>query len=720
MYSVYKIAPRLMLNASLLLAGILILIAVILSLQERSLGIQWEASDDHKHLQVAGFIKNGSASHAGVQIGMVFTDIGDGHQTEKLTPESIVEEPDELLDYAAYQKFLHHQTQLASILSSPNITLTDISNAQITLSPRAREIYSLPFEFWFQLTCGALAVLAGFAVFAFKQRSEASQIYLLNGLSFALVTFAAAVYSSRELAIPGHLFQILSSMNHLGSILFAVTFVGLSLYIPSKMVSSRSIRLLIILAVLLFVGDACQWLVNSSEIWIFVPIIVALLSSFVIAFLQWRKSKGNPVDRAALKWLMFALFLPGSIFVGFIIVFQWLKIELIVSQAYSFGFILLMYIGISFGVTRYALFQLDQWWRYVWLWLIGGLVFIGMDMVFISWLSWNESLSNLISLSVVGFVYFPIRQWVLSKFFSHKQGVLESLLPDVLQLVSMAGEAKQLSKAWETLLQKAFTPMSLVTTTQFDTKRVKIVENGMSLLVPNIGGDNVLMLSYPDQGHRLFSEKDIEFMSSLSQIIEKALLETQAYQRGMSDERLRMTEDLHDDLGGKLLSLVYRSENSDTKQLARDALNELREIMNANRMKDQTGVDVIQGWMQSCSARSLECGKTLRWHCSAQIPMDKLISSMVVFQGQKILSEALSNAIKHGEGNDICVQIRFNGKRIFIAMQNESSQFLSESHKYHYGLKNIRNRIQRIQSKVHCRHIQEKYYRIAWFIPLEL
>ena len=46
-------------------------------------------------------------------------------------------------------------------------------------------------------------------------------------------------------------------------------------------------------------------------------------------------------------------------------------------------------------------------------------------------------------------------------------------------------------------------------------------------------------------------------------------------------ERDQVYRDLHDDLGARLLSLVFRSENDETRDLARSALQDLRMTVNS-------------------------------------------------------------------------------------------------------------------------------------------
>ncbi len=84
-------------------------------------------------------------------------------------------------------------------------------------------------------------------------------------------------------------------------------------------------------------------------------------------------------------------------------------------------------------------------------------------------------------------------------------------------------------------------------------------------------------LYYADKGHRLFSNDDISLAQALFGISEKTMKQHEDYRQGMLDERKRIMRDLHDDIGGRLLTLTH-NEHSDS-HIAAEALKRLREII---------------------------------------------------------------------------------------------------------------------------------------------
>ena len=61
------------------------------------------------------------------------------------------------------------------------------------------------------------------------------------------------------------------------------------------------------------------------------------------------------------------------------------------------------------------------------------------------------------------------------------------------------------------------------------------------------------------------------------------VVEAESREQAASQERERIYSDLHDDLGAKLLSLVYRAESPVQADLARAILQDLRDVVTRSR-----------------------------------------------------------------------------------------------------------------------------------------
>src|SRR5690606_39169282 len=88
----------------------------------------------------------------------------------------------------------------------------------------------------FQLCVASLGCLIASWVWTLRPNDWGARIFGLSGLMFPVFAMAAAVYSTRELAIPAALFSSLSLVNHFGALLYGAAFAGIFLAHPRLLV----------------------------------------------------------------------------------------------------------------------------------------------------------------------------------------------------------------------------------------------------------------------------------------------------------------------------------------------------------------------------------------------------------------------------------------------------------------------------------------------------
>ena len=188
----------------------------------------------------------------------------------------------------------------------------------------------------------------------------------------------AAIYSSRELALPGDLFRVLSSVNHAGALSFGCALGGLFLMYPKPFVRPRTLLWIPAVFGAWLVADVMRWAPDQN--WgSRLPVLLQLLLAIAFGLLQWRRSRHQPLDRAALRWFALSSLVGCSLFVLTVYAPAMLGWFAPLPQAYAFGFFLFMYAGIALGLRRYRLFDLDEWAYRVLVWLAGAIAVVVMD-----------------------------------------------------------------------------------------------------------------------------------------------------------------------------------------------------------------------------------------------------------------------------------------------------------------------------------------------------
>ncbi|MDQ6983975.1 MAG: hypothetical protein Q9M44_04615, partial [Ghiorsea sp.] len=93
-----------------------------------------------------------------------------------------------------------------------------------------------------------------------------------------------------------------------------------------------------------------------------------------------------------------------------------------------------------------------------------------------------------------------------------------------------------------------------------------------------------------------------------------AIISAMEAEEAVDKERTRIFGDLHDDLGAKLLSLVYKSETNEQKKLAKQAMDGLREIVKQSPVHSHQHTAPLLAWRTECQQRALEHQAQLQWH----------------------------------------------------------------------------------------------------------
>ncbi|MBR0847966.1 histidine kinase [Bradyrhizobium diazoefficiens] len=139
--------------------------------------------------------------------------------------------------------------------------------------------------------------------------------------------------------------------------------------------------------------------------------------------------------------------------------------------------------------------------------------------------------------------------------------------------------------------------------------------------------------------------------------------EERARAAALANERTRLMRDLHDGLGGQLVSIVALSERghegATITDAARAALKDLRLVIDS---MDDIGGDLmlaLGSWRERAAAQLRPHDIALDWHVATPqgLPLHPELRPWHVIQIVRILDEAVTNAVKHAEARHIAVTI---------------------------------------------------------------
>lgn len=591
-----------------------------------------------------------------------------------LRADDLLEEPDVFHTYEAMDAFFARQGMIADLLVQPVLTVRWMDGegreGAATVRPGERPFGSLPPLFFFQALVSIAGCLIACWVWALRPREWGARLFGLTGLLFPIFVLPAAVYGTRELAIPAEWFARLSAGNHLGAFAFGAAFGAIFLMHPRVLIAPRHLAWPFLGFGLWGVADVMRWAPDVD--WGTRYLVLAeLLLACTAAGWQWRASRGQPVERAALRWFIVSLLLGSGLFIGLMVLTLALGLVQPLPQGYAFGFFLLIYIGIALGLRRYRLFDLDRWAYRMLLWLGGALAVLGLDAVFVLLLDWSDATALGAALWLAALLWFPLRQWLWLRWASRPQPSLDALMPEITRLSLQADPAAR-ERLWDALLRRLHDPLEILAAPGDGPALPQIVDDGLGLQLPASAGMPARLLRHPGRGSRLFSTVDADFAAALVVLLGRAAGVHQAHAQGVEEERRRVARDLHDDVGARLLMLIHRAPTIDLADLARGAMDDLRTVLAALDARPGPLTEAVADWRAEASARCEAASVALDWE-NAIADGDRRLEPRQRSLIERLLREGLTNALKHAEPRRIAVRIDQRGDEVGIRIADDGA-----------------------------------------------
>lgn len=168
-------------------------------------------------------------------------------------------------------------------------------------------------------------------------------------------------------------------------------------------------------------------------------------------------------------------------------------------------------------------------------------------------------------------------------------------------------------------------------------------------------------------------------------------------QQARDAERRRLMRDMHDGVGGELVSLLLavRRGNVDHQRIAEGlqlAMDEIRLMINSVDAHSSSLTAMLETFKSRVRPRIEDAGFSLNWQAASQIQAD--LSPQQALQLFRIMQEAVTNALKHSGGDRITISITNDvddGVTLAIA---DNGTGLTETKTGGHGLNNMQNRAQ--------------------------
>ena len=171
-----------------------------------------------------------------------------------------------------------------------------------------------------------------------------------------------------------------------------------------------------------------------------------------------------------------------------------------------------------------------------------------------------------------------------------------------------------------------------------------------------------------------------------------------AIAQAVEQERRRIHDDLHDDVGSKLLGLLHELQAPDQQQLVREILQDLRDILARSRNAPGSLLEVL-ALLRDESERRLETrGIALEWRQAADLP-DPTLDAAQRMHLSRIGRESITNALRHAEPRQLRVRVGAVGDDLIFEVTDDGA-FSPERIGQGQGTQSMQNRADALRGDI--------------------
>lgn len=339
-----------------------------------------------------------------------------------------------------------------------------------------------------------------------------------------------------------------------------------------------------------------------------------------------------------------------------------------------------------------------------------------LDLLFVAVFSLGQFTSMTLSLFFAFGLYVIIRRWVMTRLPGRDSLTMERLFQ---RLYRIAREVERrpdtLDASLMRLMRELFDPLE-ITLVPGEVSHTSLRGNGSVLLVPIPASGlrpaavrHVLVLKHSQKGQRLFTSEDARLAERVMEQLYRALSFDQAVEQGRSEERLRIAQDLHDDIGARLLTLMYQAPNAEIEEYIRHTIQDLKTLTRGLAAQSHTLSEAAGEWKRDLSQRLAAARCELDWHMFQDTD---LTLTMVQWSAlTRIMRELVSNAISHAKAKKVQVQLRLEDDRLTLSVQDDGVGREPATWSHGLGLGGVRKRVKQLGGSVRWLEVEPKGIR---------
>jgi signal transduction histidine kinase len=334
-----------------------------------------------------------------------------------------------------------------------------------------------------------------------------------------------------------------------------------------------------------------------------------------------------------------------------------------------------------------------------------------LDLMFVAVFSLGQFASLSLSLFLSLAVYAGARQWLLNQLMGTNILTTERMFEHLYRIArEVEARPERTAALLAQLLRELFEPME-VTVIAKRSRETRIVADGSAMILPVPALQSAedsqaqsIMIRFAQRGRRLFISEDARLADRIVEQLRRAVMFDKAVEQGRTEERKRLAQDLHDDIGARLLTLMYKAQDLEMEQYIRHTLQDLKTLTRGLAASNHRLSHAAAEWKTDLTHRLTAAHIKLGWAFSTDA--DPLLSVGQWSALTRVMRELVSNSIAHAQALQVDIELRLERERLDLTITDNGCGRNPRAWAHGLGLGGVRKRVKQLGGEVEWREAQ--------------
>lgn len=347
--------------------------------------------------------------------------------------------------------------------------------------------------------------------------------------------------------------------------------------------------------------------------------------------------------------------------------------------------------------------------------LLAGIATIAasLDLLLVALFALGPFSAAAIALLIALALYAGARQFLMNQVLGGRLPSTERIFEQLYRAArALQARPDQYLQVLAQLLGEVYDPLQVQPVDRVP-RRARIAGGGIAMVVPVLPPDEAadgaaeappsgaLALRFAQRGRRLFTAEDARLADRMVDQLRRAVAHDLAVERGRAEERLRIAQDLHDDIGARLLTLMYQAPTPEMEDYIRHTLKDLKTLTRGLAAAEHRLSHAAAEWKADLTQRLTAAQVDLGWSFSSD--RDLRLSVVQWSALTRVLRELVSNALYHGHASTITVRLTLDRGALELVVADDGRGRDPASWSHGLGLGGVRKRVKLLGGRVSWR-----------------